>query len=294
MQSVQELIEVALKEDIGSGDITTESLVDPDQCGSGRIIAKEDLVLAGIEIAKQVFTTLDPDITFHHDTKDGQKLKKGDVILGVEGKLSCLLTGERTALNFLQHLSGIASCVRTYMDELKYPQVHLVDTRKTLPGFRVLEKYAVRVGGGQNHRMGLYDGVLIKDNHLAVCSSMQAAVEKIRNRISHLIKIEVEVSNLSEVKAALAAKVDVIMLDNMDVDQIKEAVSFIDGKAIVEVSGNITENNLNLMASTGVDIISIGALTHSARSVDISMDIEIGAKRKEKREKRKQKIGKRK
>jgi len=274
MQSIQELIEVALKEDIGSGDITTESLVDPDQLGAGRIIAKEDLVLAGIEVAKSVFITLDPDVVFHHDVKDGQRLKSGDVIMGAEGKLGCLLTGERTALNFLQRLSGIATGVRSYVDALEYPQVRLVDTRKTLPGFRVLEKYAVRVGGARNHRMGLYDGVLIKDNHLATCGGIQVAIEKVRNRVSHLVRIEVEVSSLSEVKAAVAAGADVIMLDNMDFQQIKEAVSLIDGKTVVEVSGNITKDNLNLIASTGVDIISIGALTHSARSMDISMDLD--------------------
>lgn len=273
MQSIQELIEVAFKEDIGSGDITTESLVDPAQLGSGSIIAKEDLVLAGIDVAKAVFRTLDPNMDFRHDAKDGSVIKTGDVIMDLDGKLTCLLMGERTALNFLQHLSGIATSVRRYMDELNYPQVHLVDTRKTLPGFRVLEKYAVRVGGGRNHRMGLYDGVLIKDNHLAACGGIQAAVQKIQNRVSHLVKIEVEASSLSEVKEAIDAGVDVIMLDNMDVEQIKKAVSLIDGKAVVEVSGNVTLENLNRVAATGVNIISVGALTHSARSVDISMKL---------------------
>lgn len=274
MQSIQELIEVAFKEDIGSGDITTDSLVDPAHMGSGSIIAKEDLVLAGLEVVKAVFRTLDPNMAFRHDAKDGSVIKTGDVIMDLDGKLACLLMGERTALNFLQHLSGIASSVRKYMDELNYPQVHLVDTRKTLPGFRVLEKYAVRVGGGRNHRMGLYDGVLIKDNHLAACGGINAAVKKIQDRVSHLVKIEVEVSSLSEVKEAIDAGVDVIMLDNMDVEQIKKAVSLIDGKAVVEVSGNVTLENLNRVAATGVNIISIGALTHSARSVDISMKLK--------------------
>jgi len=275
MDRIQEIIDEALKEDIGSGDITTEGLVDTDQRGTGKIIAKEQLMLAGTEIVKSVFTALDGTTQFQCHFEDGRLLESGDVIMSIDGKLQCLLMGERTALNFLQHLSGIATHVRAYVNELKYADVQLVDTRKTLPGLRMLEKYAVRIGGAKNHRMGLYDGVLIKDNHLAASGGVQAAIAKIRSRAHHLLKIEVEVSDLSEVKEALAAGADVIMLDNMNVPQIKEAVSVINRRAVVEVSGNVTMENLNLIAATGVDIISVGALTHSARGVDISMKLEV-------------------
>jgi len=205
---------------------------------------------------------------------DGNLVKEGEIIATVEGKLRALLSGERTALNFLQRLSGIATCVRSYVDELKNKRVRLVDTRKTTPGWRVLEKYAVRVGGADNHRMGLYDGVLIKDNHHAVCGGIQKAVDRIRTRAHHLVKIEVEVSTPEQVKEALNAGADVIMLDNMSREQIKDAAAFIGGRAIVEVSGNVTKNLLKSLADTGVDIISVGALTHSARCVDMSMRIQ--------------------
>lgn len=275
MFAVQELINTALKEDIGSGDITTENLVDPDIRGTGRIIAKEPLVLAGLEVVKSVFRTLDPGTIFQHDPVDGQIMKNGDIIMHIEGNLRVLLMGERTALNFLQRLSGISTCVREYVNLLQDKPVRLVDTRKIIPGFRVLEKYAVRMGGARNHRMGLYDGVLIKDNHIAVSGGITSAIKKIRDQVSHLEKIEVEVANLSEVNEAISAGADVIMLDNMDADQIREAVALINGKAIIEVSGNVTKNNLNILADTGVDIISVGALTHSARSVDISMRLDV-------------------
>ncbi len=191
----------------------------------------------------------------------------------VEGKLCALLSGERTALNFLQHLSGISTLVRSYMIELSDKNIRLVDTRKTTPGWRVLEKYAVRVGGAYNHRMGLYDGVLIKDNHIAAFGGIKKAMDHIRTRVSHLLKIEVEVSSLDQVKEALEANADVIMLDNMTIRQIKEATAFINRRAIVELSGNVTKNVLKSLADTGIDIISVGALTHSARCVDISMQI---------------------
>ncbi len=282
MHSVEHLIKIALQEDIGSGDITTENLVDQDLEGIGIIIAKEPLVIAGLDVARQVFEHLDPKVRFSPLCKDGDSIKDGEIVLEVKGRLCSLLMGERTALNFLQRLSGIATCVRSYVnmltsiDKPANKNVRLVDTRKTLPGWRVLEKYAVRVGGGYNHRMGLYDGVLIKDNHIVACGGITNAVERIRSRVSHLVKIEVEVSDLSEVKEAINAGVEVIMLDNMDIRQIKEAVEFIDGKAVVEVSGGVTEGDLLLLADTGVDIISVGALTHSARCVDLSMRIKSG------------------
>ncbi len=273
MHSIKHLIQIALEEDIGSGDITTEFTVDPETRGKGIIIAKEPLVVAGIEVAGDVFKFMDPEVICKPFFKDGDSVKNGETVMEVEGKLSVLLKGERTALNFMQRLSGIASNVRSYIELLGDKKIRLVDTRKTIPGWRVLEKYAVRAGGAYNHRTGLYDGVLIKDNHIAACGSISKAVELIRCKVSHLIKIEVEVSDLRSVKEALDAKVDIIMLDNMNISQIKEAVSLINKKAIVEVSGNVTKENLNSLSDTGVDIVSIGALTHSARSMDLSMRI---------------------
>jgi len=274
MNSIQHLIEIALKEDIGSGDITTDNLVDPDLEGKGVIISKEPFVIAGLDVARQVFKHLNAEVIFTSIYSDGNFVEEGDTIATFEGKLRDLLSGERTALNFLQRLSGIATCVRSYVDELKNKQVRLVDTRKTTPGWRVLEKYAVRVGGAHNHRMGLYDGVLIKDNHIAACRGIRKAVDRIRTRVSHLVKIEVEVSTLDQVKEALKAGAEVIMLDNMSIGQIKEAAAFINKKALVEVSGNVTKSGLNSLADAGVDIISVGALTHSAGCVDMSMRIE--------------------
>jgi len=273
MNSTQHLIEIALKEDIGPGDITTDNLINPQLKGQGIITAKESLVVAGLNVAKQVFQCLDSEVEFRSEYNDGDVVKNGDTLVNVNGRLRALLTGERTALNFLQHLSGISTLVRSYMIELSDKNIRLVDTRKTTPGWRVLEKYAVRVGGAYNHRIGLYDGVLIKDNHIAAFGGIKKAIDHIRTQISHLLKIEVEVSNLDQVKEAIEAKADVIMLDNMTIKQIKEATAFIDKRAVVELSGGITKGDLKSLADTGVDIISVGALTHSARCVDISMQI---------------------
>lgn len=273
MTSIQHLIEIALNEDIGPGDITTDNLIDPQLNGQGFITAKEPLVIAGLNVAKEVFKCLDAKVIFRSEYDDGDFVKKGDTLAIVEGRLRALLSGERTALNFLQHLSGISTLVRSYIKELSDKNIRLVDTRKTTPGWRVLEKYAVRVGGAYNHRLGLYDGVLIKDNHIAAFGGLLKAIDHIRTRVSHLLKIEVEVSNLDQVKEALEANADVIMLDNMTIKQIKEAVAFIDKKAVVELSGGITKADLRTLADTGIDIISVGALTHSARCVDISMQI---------------------
>jgi nicotinate-nucleotide pyrophosphorylase (carboxylating) len=274
MNSTQHLIKIALEEDMGSGDITTDNLVDPDLEGKAVIIAKEPFVIAGLDVAGQVFKYLNARVIFIPVYIDGNFVKQGETIATVKGNLRALLSGERTALNFLQRLSGIATCVRSYVDELKNKRVRLVDTRKTAPGWRVLEKYAVRAGGAHNHRMGLYDGVLIKNNHIACCGGIKKAVERIRTRVSHLVKIEVEVSTPDQINDALNAGADVIMLDNMDIEQIKEATAFINGRAVVEVSGNVTRSGLNSLADAGVDIISVGALTHSARCVDMSMRIE--------------------
>jgi nicotinate-nucleotide pyrophosphorylase (carboxylating) len=274
MHSIQHLIDIALSEDIGPGDITTDHLVGPDRKGKGIVLAKESLVVAGLDVARQVFERLDPEMAFQPAYADGDDVAVNSVVFEVESGLRALLWGERTALNFLQRLSGIATHVRAFADKIERKSVRLVDTRKTTPGWRVLEKYAVRMGGAGNHRMGLYDGVLIKDNHIAVCGGIARTIEKARNSVSHLIKIEVEVTDLPGVEEATAAGADVIMLDNMGIEDIKAAVALIDGKALVEVSGGIRKKDLNQLAETGVDIISVGALTHSAKNVDLSMKIQ--------------------
>ena len=273
MYSTKHLIDTALQDDIGSGDITTEHLVDDDIEGVGIIVAKESLVIAGLDIARAVFRRLDSDMGFSSDYSDGDTVKTGATVLALEGRMRPLLMGERTALNFLQHLSGIATTVRSYVEQIGHKQVRLVDTRKTTPGWRVLEKYAVRMGGAYNHRMGLYDGVLIKDNHIAACGGITKAIQTVREKISHLVKIEVEVVDIKGAEEAIANGADVIMLDNMDTQQTRDAVTAINKRAIVEVSGNVTLKNLAALADTGVDIISVGALTHSAKSVDLSMRI---------------------
>jgi nicotinate-nucleotide pyrophosphorylase (carboxylating) len=273
MHSIDELIELALKEDIGSGDITTDAIVSPDLEGIGDVIAKDDFILAGLVVARNVFNQLDPQVFFSSIFKDGHSVKNGCIVFSVQGKLSSILKAERTALNFIQRLSGIATLTRTYVDRLKGSNVRIVDTRKTTPGWRGLEKYAVKIGGGSNHRMGLYDGVLIKDNHIAACGGIRMAVNTARKRIHHLVKIEVEVTDMAELAEALSAGADVIMLDNMTPDQIKKAVKKINSKALVEVSGGVNLDNLSQLAETGVDFISVGALTHSAKSVDMSMKI---------------------
>jgi nicotinate-nucleotide pyrophosphorylase (carboxylating) len=274
MHTTDDLIQLALKEDIGPGDITTDNLVDPDARGKGTIVAKQDLVVAGLQVAEKVFRALEPQIDFKALYADGDRIPAGSTVVRINGTLGTLLKGERTALNFLQRLSGIATQASTFVGETVGTAVKLVDTRKTTPGCRVLEKYAVRMGGAHNHRMGLYDGVLIKDNHIAVSGGIVNAVKKVRQQISHLIKVEVETTTLEEVREALAAGADVIMLDNMDLGQIRRAVGLIDKKALVEASGTVTRGRLKELAQTGVDLISIGALTHSAVAVDLSMRIE--------------------
>lgn len=276
MHAIDDLIQMALREDIGPGDITTDNLVAAETCGQAEIVAKQDLVIAGLAIAESVFQRLDPRIVFTTRCADGDRVTDGSCVVTLHGRLTALLKGERTALNFLQRLSGIATQTRAYVAAVAGTKVKLVDTRKTTPGWRVLEKYAVRVGGAHNHRMGLYDGVLIKDNHIAVSGGIAAAVAKAREAVSHLVKIEVEATTLEEVDQALTAGVDIIMLDNMNLDQIRRAVGRIGKHALVEVSGGVTRDQLTKLARTGVDLISIGALTHSAVAVDLSMRIESG------------------
>ncbi len=273
MDMIDQIIRLALFEDSGLGDVTTESILPEPRTGTGIIVAKQDFVLAGMGVAKKVFSIVDPDILCDLAFKDGQFIKSGDVILEAKGDLLGLLKGERVALNFLQRLSGVATLTREFVDTLNTPNVRLVDTRKTTPGWRALEKDAVRAGGGFNHRFALYDGILIKDNHIAVAGSIEKAVAQVRARTSHLMKIEVEVSNMDEVKQAVTACAEVIMLDNMTTDAMADAVGYINGRAVVEASGNVSLSTLNAIAATGVDVISCGALTHQARSVDLSMRI---------------------
>jgi nicotinate-nucleotide pyrophosphorylase (carboxylating) len=274
MHTTEELIQLALKEDIGPGDITTDNLVEAGVSGTGILLAKQDLVIAGLAVAETVFKTLDPRIEFTANYTDGQQVRSKSTVATVNGSLNALLKGERTALNFLQRMSGIATQANDWVAKVAGTNVKLVDTRKTTPGWRELEKYSVRVGGAHNHRMGLYDGVLIKDNHIAVCGGIAAAVAKTRKAVSHFMKIEVEAADLHQVEEALAAGADIIMLDNMAPEQIREALRLIDRRALVEVSGGIGPADLPRLGDIGVDLISMGALTHSARSVDISMQIE--------------------
>ncbi len=273
MNTIEEIIRLALFEDSGLGDITTESILLEPFSGNGIIVAKESFILAGTGVAKSVFRLLDKNCEIFCAFSDGEYINTGDIIFKVRGDLGALLKGERVALNFLQRLSGIATLTRTYVEELKFPNVRLTDTRKTTPGLRYLEKEAVRAGGASNHRMSLYDGILIKDNHIAVAGTLTKAVAAVKNRASHLMKIEVEASDLDQVKEAVAAGVDVIMLDNMNYEMMRKAVRYINGRAVVEASGNVCLKTLNKIAATGVDVISCGALTHQARSVDLSMRI---------------------
>ena len=273
MNTIENIIKLALFEDSGLGDITTESILSQSFSGKGIIVAKESFILSGIEVAKKVFQLLDPDCRPVSAFCDGDYIEDGEIFFKIEADLLSLLKGERVALNFLQRLSGIATLTRSFVDELNFDNVRLTDTRKTTPGLRSLEKEAVRAGGGHNHRMSLYDGVLIKDNHIAVAGSITNAVKAVKQRISHLMKIEVEVTTQDEVIEAVDAGSHVIMLDNMDYEQMVAAVKYIDKRAVVEASGNVCLKTLNKIAATGVDVISCGALTHQARSVDLSMRI---------------------
>jgi nicotinate-nucleotide pyrophosphorylase (carboxylating) len=268
------LIRTALEEDIGSGDVTTSCTVPPGAQGKGRIIAKEPLVLAGIDVAQQVFWAVNSELQVHLPLKDGCRAHEGDSLLQVVGELAAILTAERTALNFLQRLSGIATLTRAFVNKIEGTRARILDTRKTTPGYRLLEKAAVRVGGGYNHRFGLYDGVLIKDNHIAAAGSIQKAVQAALNSRAHTLRVEVEVETLDQLAEAIAAGAHVVMLDNMDLQTMAEAVRRTKGRIPLEASGGITLENVGKIAATGVDLISIGALTHSARAVDMSMEIE--------------------
>jgi len=274
---IRSVIENALSEDIGPGDITTSLLIAEDQIAEGFITAEEDVIAAGILVAEEVFKTLDPDAVFETLARDGESISAGTKIIRVQGKAKALLTGERVALNFLQRLSGIATLSRRYAEAVKGLPVRIVDTRKTTPGLRILEKYAVRIGGCRNHRFGLFDGILIKENHIALTSGVGVATNIVRDKSPHTIKVEVEVKNLEEVREAAEGGADIIMLDNMDIPMMREAVGIIrnykDKEIMIEASGGMGLDNVRNAALTGVDLISVGALTHSSSWVNISMDI---------------------
>jgi len=270
---VDKIIEQALLEDIGTGDITTESIIPSNLKAKGIIKTSDEGVVAGLDIARLVFQKLDSDNTFQEKIIDGTKITQGKLLAEITGSARTILKGERVALNFLQRMSGIATITSKFCQEVKDLPIRIVDTRKTTPGLRVLEKYAVRIGGGYNHRFGLYDAVLIKDNHIATAGGIKPAVNSVRKQISHTVKIEVEVENLSQLQEALEMRVDVIMLDNMNLNVMKKAVKTAKGKVLLEASGRVTLENVREIAQTGVDLISIGALTHSVKSLDISMEI---------------------
>ncbi len=269
----ESVIKRAFEEDFCFSDITTDNLIPENQTSNAVFMAKESGVLCGIEVALHTLRMLDPDAVIEVLKKDGEKLDPSDIIARVQGNTRALLKGERTALNLLQHMSGVATSTNAAVCEIEGTGAIITDTRKTLPGLRALEKYAVTVGGGRNHRFCLSDAVMIKDNHIDAVGSIKSAVEKVRECIGHTVKIEVEVRNLAEASQAVEAKVDIIMLDNMKPAEMKKAVELIGGKAIVEASGGIKVGKLRAIAETGVNVISIGALTHSVKAFDISMKI---------------------
>ena len=270
---VDNLIKTALLEDINYVDITTDYLIPEYQENEAKFLAKADGVLCGIEVALRVFTLIQPDFQYEVFIHDGEEVKKGDIIAKIKGKTRTILKGERTALNLLQHMSGISSMTNRIVKIVEGTNASIADTRKTLPGMRPLQKYAVTVGGGKNHRFNLSDAAMLKDNHVDAGGGITAAVTKLRTKLGHMAKVELEVRTLDELREALSVDVDVIMLDNMDNDTMREAVKIADGKALLEASGGITEETIRGVAETGVDIISIGALTHSVKAFDISLKI---------------------
>ena len=270
---VDNLIKTALLEDINYVDITTDYLIPEDQENEAKFLAKADGVLCGMEVALRVFTLIQPDFQYEVFIHDGEEVKKGDIIAKIKGKTRTILKGERTALNLLQHMSGISSMTNRIVKIVEGTNASIADTRKTLPGMRPLQKYAVTVGGGKNHRFNLSDAAMLKDNHVDAGGGITNAVTKLRTKLGHMAKVELEVRTLDELREALSVDVDVIMLDNMDNDTMREAVKIADGKALLEASGGITEETIRGVAETGVDIISIGALTHSVKAFDISLKI---------------------
>ena len=271
---VDELIKRALLEDINYVDVTTDYLIPEDQQGEGRFMAKADGVVCGTQVAARVFELLDSDVQITFLKKDGEKVRYGDDIMRLSGKTAALLKGERTALNLIQHMSAIATAADRYSEIVKGTNASIADTRKTIPGLRPLQKYAVMCGGAKNHRYNLSDAAMLKDNHIDAAGGITAAITKLRSKLGHMTKIEVETRNFDELREALEAGADIIMLDNMSPETMKEAVAITAGRAVLEASGGITDETLRAVAESGVDIISVGALTHSVKAFDISMYIK--------------------
>jgi len=268
-----ELIDIALKEDIGTGDLSSLILSD-DTLGEARIFAKAQGVVCGLSVVQAVFARVEPQVRFDVRVQDGDTVAPGDLVIGIEGRLARILQAERTALNFLQHLSGVATATARVVQAVEGYNLKVIDTRKTLPGMRALQKYAVRIGGGQNHRFGLYDAVILKDNHLAAVGGLAEAMKRVRREVGPMVKIEVECETLQQVREAVECQADVIMLDNMSIPDMREAVKHIAGRAVVEASGGINESNIRDIAATGVDVVSLGRLTHSVKALDFSMVID--------------------
>ncbi|HEX2380496.1 MAG TPA: carboxylating nicotinate-nucleotide diphosphorylase [Methyloceanibacter sp.] len=270
---VEQAVAAALEEDLGSvGDITTDAIIPANAQGEASIIVRKPGVIAGLDLAEATFKSLDPDVRFTRIVEDASKVEAGGIIANLAGKTRALLTGERTALNFLGLLSGIATLTATYVAAVEGTRAKIVETRKTTPGLRAPEKYAVRCGGGMNHRFGLYDAVLVKDNHIAAAGGLADALNTLRAAVGHLVKIEVEVDTLDQLEEALRFPIDAVLLDNMDVGTLKKAVALVKGRVVTEASGGVTLENVGEIAKTGVDFISVGALTHSARSLDSSLE----------------------
>jgi nicotinate-nucleotide pyrophosphorylase (carboxylating) len=267
------VIQTALEEDIGVGDITTGAALNGDEAGLARATTKTEMVVAGIDLFGEVFLTLDPSLSFSPRRHDGEKVGEGDLLAEISGRLASILSAERAALNLFQRMSGIATMTRRYVDAIAGMRTKILDTRKTAPGLRILDKYAVRVGGGCNHRFALYDGILIKDNHIAAAGGIGPAVKRVRQRIPHTMKIEVEVKNRAELEEALAAGADAVLLDNMSLAEMASAVARVEGRIPLEASGNMTLTRVKEVAGTGVDLISVGALTHSVTAADISLNV---------------------
>jgi nicotinate-nucleotide pyrophosphorylase (carboxylating) len=273
----RDVLRRALAEDLGrGGDLTTDAVIASEANAAARVFARQAGRVAGVDIAAAAFEMLDAGIACDVMVRDGHDVDAGDVVLGVEGSVRVILAAERTSLNFLGHLSGVATHTKRYVDAISGADARIVCTRKTTPGLRALEKYAVRCGGGANHRFGLDDAVLIKDNHLAAAGSVRIAVERARARVGHTVKVELEVDDLEQLGAGLDAGVDAVLLDNMAIEQLRRAVELVDGRAITEASGGITLDNVAEVAATGVDLISVGALTHSAPSLDVSLELDLG------------------
>ena len=273
---VDALIRLALEEDIGTGDRTTLATIPADSVCRAHVLAKSDVVVAGMPYFRRVFECLDPKVEVQGIVEEGQRVETGTSIAELQGPTRSILTGERVALNILQRLTGVATMTRRYAEALNGTSTKVVDTRKTTPGMRTMQKYAVRIGGGSNHRFGLDSGILVKDNHIAACGSLTLAVERVRKESPHLLRIEVETKTLAEVDEAISCGADVILLDNMSLDLLKDAVGRVksSGKAILtEASGNVTLARIRMLAGTGVDFISVGALTHSVTAADLSLKV---------------------